>query len=326
MLKKDQEIHNHISTLYPNAVEIVDRALVAIVDNFLSHPLFAILVTVVFIVLAATNIVGWIVSVALVIGWIVAFSWIARSNLMRKLTIVPRLCVLIMIGLILALSAKEFGYWALEKYQQNNTKPPSKSEMKETPAIKTDQPKQSREKKITEEPVSDKTTHKDVPKKEPAAKPNQLEDRPYFAICGSGFEIKTTPKLHTDMNLNNIGKHIAINLFNREILIDQGFQEEPSISDSSEGNEITPNAPHTCSASITPQPVMVPIYIVFAIRYQDKERVKSKSFSQIWCFKTIEEWVGGDKGTTPPKFLDVSIQERQNIIDHLRSELKDYLN
>ena len=165
LLKKDQEIHNHISTLYPNAVEIVDRALVAIVDNFLSHPLFAILVTVVFIVLAATNIVGWIVSVALVIGWIVAFSWIARSNLMRKLTIVPRLCVLIMIGLILALSAKEFGYWALEKYQQNNTKPPSKSEMKETPAIKTDQPKQSREKKITEEPVSDKTTHKDVPKK-----------------------------------------------------------------------------------------------------------------------------------------------------------------
>ena len=99
-----------------------------------------------------------------------------------------------------------------------------------------------------------------------------------------------------------------------------------SIHDSSEANEIPPNTVSFHWSGIkVPSGDIILSFWIFAVKYQDKAVLSSKTLSQIWYFKTAESWTGINDGTAPSPFLDASISEREDIISHLSQELKDYL-
>lgn len=153
--------------------------------------------------------------------------------------------------------------------------------------------------------------------------PSESGKRPYFDIW-EGYEIKTSPNLHAEISIKNVGKHMAINLSNRMITTDQHFLSTPTITDDSEGNEVPCESIHTYRATVGLPTVLNPTYILFAIKYEDKEIPESKTFSQIWCYRT-GRWVKVGENTPPPQFYDASIFERQTIINHFKQELRDYL-
>jgi hypothetical protein len=111
----DRRIHEQMSTRYPKAVPSIDRFLITLVDKVISSPIFGIALTLVLVVL---GIAGVHILVLLCVGgtWIVVFLWIARSERLRRLTIGTRLVALAMIGLLLAVGARQFGDWALRQH------------------------------------------------------------------------------------------------------------------------------------------------------------------------------------------------------------------
>jgi hypothetical protein len=104
-------------------------------------------------------------------------------------------------------------------------------------------------------------------------------------------------------------------------LVDQRFQIKPRVLDGSKGNEFPAGTGSVYYTDINFPPVIVPSYLVFAIKYQDKEVSFSKTFSQIWYFKQP----GGTDKAPPLHFLEPSILEREAIINQLKQELEDYL-
>jgi hypothetical protein len=143
--------------------------------------------------------------------------------------------------------------------------------------------------------------------------------------------IKTTPELKRyfgpDSNYaiqitatNGPDKHIATNFYYKTILIDQLFQTAPSIRNGSRANDLPAGISFVYCDKINFQPPVVASYLIFAIKYQDKEVPSSKPPSEIWCFKVPE--VKDD--ASPLHFADVSIPERESILTHLTEELKDY--
>lgn len=147
-------------------------------------------------------------------------------------------------------------------------------------------------------------------------------DKPYFGLLGT--EVKTTPSPQLIFQVKNMGNHTAINLFNRLIMVDQQFQIEPTVFDWSEGNELPSGLPRSFTANLhfpSAASIEVPAYVIFAIRYQDKESSLTTPLCQIWYLK----WAGTVNGTLSPDFPDASIMERSNILSHLGNKLKDYL-
>lgn len=157
----------------------------------------------------------------------------------------------------------------------------------------------------------------------------QLLNRPYFAFYGPEI-INATPELKAqfgtdyvvEVKVENKGRHTATNLFNRQIIVDQQFQIEPNISDGSKGNEFPPGGISSYYAGIKfPYETILPMYVIFAIRYQDKEILNRETFFQISCFRQP----GANSKAPFLHFLEVSIPEREDILSHLKEELQDYV-
>jgi hypothetical protein len=105
------------------------------------------------------------------------------------------------------------------------------------------------------------------------------------------------------------------------IISDQKFQVEPNISNGSDANEVAPEILHYCKAGLQIPPLELPVYVIFAISYKDKEKPLAKPMHQIWYFK----WAGTENGKLSEEIMYTSIEERDNILSHMKDKLKDYL-
>jgi hypothetical protein len=180
------------------------------------------------------------------------------------------------------------------------------------------------EQKKEDQPTPKTATAKIRPKDEP-----KLTEKPYFAIEEPQI-LKATSELKSQFGSNyvvlvkvvNKGKHTADNLYSRYITIDQNFQKRPTIIDWSNANDFPTG---TFYYHYAPVPfhlgeILPPSYLVFAIKYEDKETPTPKTFYQIWYFKQPK---GTDK-EPPFHILETSIPEREDINKHLMQELSDY--
>jgi len=157
----------------------------------------------------------------------------------------------------------------------------------------------------------------------------QSMERPYFVLLYGPEIIKATPDLKAqfgtdyvvEVKVKNKGEHAATNLYSRQIIIDQNFQTEPNITEGSKGNEFPASVIATYHFGIKfLHETILPSYLIIAIKYHDKETQFQKRFSQIWCFKQP-----GYKIEAPIfNFFEASIREREEILNHLREQLKDY--
>jgi hypothetical protein len=157
-------------------------------------------------------------------------------------------------------------------------------------------------------------------------------DKPNFTFVLTPQIINAPPELKEQAEsesdyaikfiIRNGGKHVANNLYSRCILIDQQFQMQPTIIDKSEGNDFVPDGIYTCNVIFNCRPAITPLYVIFAIKYQDKELLSSKLLKQIYYFKSFVN----KRGILPLLLIDVSKSEREDIDRHLKQELKDYLH
>ena len=189
------------------------------------------------------------------------------------------------------------------------------------------------QKQITPPVDKDKSVGKSAAEPAPPPSPSEkrvqkseskTEDRPYFVVQIP--EIKIKPQLQLGIYIKNIHKHTAFNLHGSQIIVDQQFKLKPSIVDVSQGNEIPTGIPYFFNTGLKPifltlNHSIKPFYVIFAFKYQDQES-SLKMPPQIWYFKTTQAWVEEEN---PPIFSDVEITERENIFNHLKHELKDYL-
>jgi len=119
----DRTLHRSVASRFPMALSTTERVLAFLVDKVLSNPLFALIFSLVLIVMGYAG-VGIIILVSLGGAWFVAFLWVARSSkTLRKLSIGSRLVALLGIGAILALGVSKLGNWALLQYQQTQLSP-----------------------------------------------------------------------------------------------------------------------------------------------------------------------------------------------------------
>jgi hypothetical protein len=121
----DQELHTKLLLRFPRFTASLERILEAIIA-LLRDPVFAILFTLVFIVLGIAK-VELVVLVSIYLGWVIAFIWITRFESIRKLTIISRTLVLFVIGSALAFVGQSFGHWAIRQHSEEEAKVPKSS-------------------------------------------------------------------------------------------------------------------------------------------------------------------------------------------------------
>ncbi|HKQ05481.1 MAG TPA: hypothetical protein VJ464_10135 [Blastocatellia bacterium] len=121
LVHMDKTAHAYIASRFPKTLATVDRVSGAVYE-IICNPIFSIIVALLLVVLVATGVVNLIVSVAIVADWVLSVFWIARSGVVRKISIPSRLIVLIGSGLLLAFLGERLGSWALDKYDQQHSR------------------------------------------------------------------------------------------------------------------------------------------------------------------------------------------------------------
>lgn len=266
--------------------------------NIFMYPAAATVICLLTGVLWATGVISLFVAFAVVSACIITFVGISRTQFVKNLPTMWRWPVLIFIDVILAIGGYTFRNWALTQHHQQAQTPEAvnKPENKEAPIA---QPKQvEKSKQLATRDASAKKETKQRVKTEKT----KLMERPYFVLYGPEI-IKTTPELKkqfgTDYALQitaaNTGRHTAGNIYTRQIIVDQNFKMKPGITDGSKGNEIAAGTGSTYHTGLIFPSEIVPSYVVFAIKYQDKEVPLQEPLSQIWCFEQP-----GGKAEAPP--------------------------
>jgi hypothetical protein len=108
-----------------------------------------------------------------------------------------------------------------------------------------------------------------------------------------------------------------------QINIDRQFQSAPNITKYSMASEIPPKKVQYFHVSGSLPPTIPPMYLVFAIKYYDADvHTKSrKLYSQITYWK----YGAADNKMPSPIFDNVSLAERDEILAHLKNDLKDFI-
>ena len=150
---------------------------------------------------------------------------------------------------------------------------------------------------------------------------DQLKDQPSIVIpdpqlmeTPAGLKTQVETDYSIQITIINKGSHTASSVYNKGILTDQMFKTKPIIVDSSKGNDLPQGVRCTFSIGADFPLVIPPSYLVFAIKYQDKEASFLKTFRQIYCFKQP----GGRLEAQPLRFVETDIPERENILNHFK--------
>ena len=154
-----------------------------------------------------------------------------------------------------------------------------------------------------------------------------LIPRPYFSIENPELNA-ATPKFKSEFGANteyviqikitNKGVHTATNIYYEWIFIDQSLTLKPNIEQRSKANDCSPAMLCTYSLAYSRIPE-IPSYFIFAIRYEDKDKLPSNKYFHISSYK-----FSGNSSELPLQFNDTSIPEHHKLIDYFKQELKDY--
>jgi hypothetical protein len=156
-----------------------------------------------------------------------------------------------------------------------------------------------------------------------ATRREQIEsNRSYFTIVNPGIKpLPQSPPYRIQITMENVGVRPAYDLLGKIYIIDKNLRSGPRITiDFSVANEIVAKTPTPWySDNVQILGDVPPQYIVLAIKYSDP--ITRESFAQTFFMK----WDGVANGQTHPDFVHASIEEKQNIADHLSDLLRDFM-
>jgi hypothetical protein len=112
---QDAVLHAYFMERYPAAMPRVDKIAGAIF-YVLSNGAFAVILALVLSALADADKISAIRASYLVIAWFTAFLWIARATQVRALTVVSRLIVCVLCGIVLSVTALAIVEWNAKSY------------------------------------------------------------------------------------------------------------------------------------------------------------------------------------------------------------------
>lgn len=137
MLVKDKAAHDYIERRFPKVLSIADRALGGLFD-LVNKNAFGVILALLFGVLAITGLIDKIVASSIILAWVISVLWIARSNSIKRLSILSRLIVVIFTGVLFGLVGRAFGNYALSEYYRQQAR--QIVTITSPPAIPTPQP------------------------------------------------------------------------------------------------------------------------------------------------------------------------------------------
>jgi hypothetical protein len=125
------------------------------------------------------------------------------------------------------------------------------------------------------------------------------------------------------ITVTNNGDIKAYDFEGKLMIVDQQFQQcEPSIILLSSANEIRSKMPLKYSNTISEIRSNVPMYVIYVIKYYDAlSHNDKKPYSQTWFLK----WNGIQNGSLAKTLSYASIAERTEILNHLKSELYEFV-
>jgi hypothetical protein len=170
----DNSVHLYLVARFPFAMLVADRVLTWIYD-ICAAPAFAIIVALLLVPLVISGAISLITSVSVAAAWGIAVLWIARSDQVRKLTIIKRIAVVLGCAAVIAIMGRWYIRWTLIAYAQHQPQPVIVStgatidpnivainglqqafqrEMEELKALKQMQPPQQKQQSIAPVPIT----------------------------------------------------------------------------------------------------------------------------------------------------------------------------
>jgi hypothetical protein len=112
--KWDRAMHQYFVVRYPKVTKSVDRRLEKLFKMGTS-PALALIVALLLAVLVLSDKISLIAGICLGLAWLVALVWMARSESIKRLSIVSRILATTLCGLVLGVAASAFGTWAISR-------------------------------------------------------------------------------------------------------------------------------------------------------------------------------------------------------------------
>ena len=147
--------------------------------------------------------------------------------------------------------------------------------------------------------------------------------RAFFTIFEPGIKpLPNSPPFRIQINLKNIGLNPASDLVADIFLVEHTLAQRPQFSfNFSVGNLIEYNSPTPWYNDTLHLPNnLPPQFIVMGIRYNDS--LLERTFKQIFFMR----WDGVATGITHPDFVHVSVDQKNQLINHLREELREFID
>jgi len=117
-----QAVHNAFHTKHPKITRIVG-GLLRWFYGAIIHPAFAVLLALLLVGFVISGVVTIIVSLSVFFAWLITILAIAQWQPIRKLNILPRVVVVLVMGVITAGAANRYVKWCLSSYARNQPKP-----------------------------------------------------------------------------------------------------------------------------------------------------------------------------------------------------------
>jgi hypothetical protein len=131
IISRDREIHDSLMRRFPRLLRILDWVL-GFLFGIVSANVFGIIIGLLIgIVLVVTGAVDVTVFISVGIAWLVAVIWVARSESIKRLSILSRAAVTLLSAAVLASLFVGFGGWALRQYRKRESQ---KVEAKPSPS------------------------------------------------------------------------------------------------------------------------------------------------------------------------------------------------
>ncbi|MGD0277486.1 MAG: hypothetical protein ABSB79_15820 [Syntrophales bacterium] len=145
---------------------------------------------------------------------------------------------------------------------------------------------------------------------------------PSFTLANAGYRDISTQNPYVEILISNTANCSAYNFTEKALYIDPQFKFKPTIEEVPLANEIQKKSPfYYHNKLLIPSFTEKPLYLIFAIKYDDSPKTDKKTYTQVWYYKWTNTEVGDNKGL----FNVATTLERDEMLSHYRDELKGYL-
>lgn len=144
--------------------------------------------------------------------------------------------------------------------------------------------------------------------------------RPMFDLVAPGFkQLPNSPPFRMEILMKNVGTHPAIDFSGKIIAVTRTFSDQPLTASFSVANPIMHDSPTPYyNDTVVIPPNAPPMFVVCALKYNDA--ISGREWTQVFFMK----W-GGVQGTKfEPDFTHASVDEAQEIREHLKTALVGY--